>query len=245
MNTKPSKKNHSPLRVSWFTRLLDFIAPRSCAVCGERLTISEEMICVHCLMKLPRTHLELAPYDNPMVRLFWHILPVEKAAAFYYYHTHSKENQIVYRMKYGGRHDYCEIMGRMMAMEMQRAHFFDDIDALVPVPLSLKRMRSRGYNQCEYLAKGISEVTGIPVVTNIIKRNSFKGSQTKLVRYGRAENVESMFESTPQAVTWKGRHLLLIDDVCTTGATLKACGYALKDIESIRLSFLTLTKTPF
>ncbi len=233
------------MRISWWTRVLDFFSPRACAVCGERLTITEDVICLNCLLRLPRTHFEKDPYNNPMARLFWHLLPVEKAAALYFYHSHSKERQIIFSMKYGGRRDYCERMGELMAMEMQRAHFFEGIDAMVPVPLSKKRMRWRGYNQCELMANGIRDVTGIPVVTNIVRRSDFKGSQTKQHRYGRSENVDRMFEQTAHAMAWKGRHLLLIDDVCTTGATLKACALALKSIEGIRFSFLTLTKTPF
>ena len=135
-------------------------------------------------------------------------------------------------------------MGRLMANEMQLAHYFDDIDVLLPVPLSRKRLRQRGYNQSEMLAIGVSDITPLPIVTNALRRKHFVKSQTRLSRHERQENVEDMFELRDGS-RLQGKHVLLIDDICTTGATLIACIDALKNIPGIRLSVLTLgfTKT--
>ena len=147
--------------------------------------------------------------------------------------------RMVYQLKYGNRPDIGEDLGRLMANEMQYGRFFEGINALVPVPLSRKRQRQRGYNQSEMLAQGISDITHLPVITKALVRKHFQQSQTHLTRYERQENVANMFhliDDTPL----KNKHILLIDDICTTGSTLIACANAIKHIEGIRISVLTL-----
>ena len=174
-----------------------------------------------------------------MAQLFWHLAPVQRAAAFIYYQSHSEMAQMVYQLKYRNSPDVGEDLGRLMATDMSLAHYFDGIDLLVPVPLTVKRQRQRGYNQSEMLARGISDVTRLPVVPQALKRQVFRESQTHLSRHERQENVNGIFVAVDtEALT--GRHVLLIDDVCTTGATLTACAQALASIEGIRISVLTL-----
>ena len=230
--------------MNWWTRFLDFISPRQCVVCGERLSPTERSLCSVCVLHLPRTTYQFTPNDNPMAQLFWHLTPVERAAALLFYEPHSEMARIVYDMKYHDRPDIGEDMGRLMANEMQFARYFDGIDVLLPVPLSRKRLRQRGYNQSEQLAIGISDITHLPIVTKALRRKEFHQSQTKLARWQRQENVADTFQLIDNSPL-KGRHVLLVDDICTTGATLIACVDALKDIEGIHLSVLTLgfTKT--
>ena len=224
---------------SWVTRILDFISPRSCVVCGRRLSPNERSLCSVCLLHLPRTTYQFTPTDNLMDQLFWGQLPVERAAALMFYEPHSEMAQLVYQLKYGQRPDIGEDMGRLMAREMSLGDFFNGIDALVPVPLTRKRHRQRGYNQSEMLARGISHVTGIPVITEAVCREHFQQSQTSLNRRERQENVEGVFVLRhPQLL--EGKHILLIDDICTTGATLMACGKVLQNIERVSISMLTL-----
>ena len=174
-----------------------------------------------------------------MAQLFWHLTPVERAAAFIYFQPRSEMARMVYQMKYGNSPDVGEDLGRLMASDMQMAHYFDDIDLLLPVPLTPKRQRQRGYNQSEMLALGISSITHLPVAAQALKRTVFRESQTHLTRHERQENVDGMFVVN-DADQLKGRHVLLIDDVCTTGATLIACSQALASVEGIRISVLTL-----
>lgn len=230
--------------MNWWTRFLDFISPRQCVVCGERLSPTERSLCSVCVLHLPRTTYQFTPNDNPMAQLFWHLTPVERAAALLFYEPHSEMAQIVYDMKYHDRPDIGEDMGRLMANEMQFARYFDGIDVLLPVPLSRKRLRQRGYNQSEQLAIGISDITNLPIATKALRRKHFVKSQTQLSRHERQENVADIFELCDDSPL-KGKHVLLVDDICTTGATLIACVDALKDVEGIRLSVLTLgyTKT--
>ena len=225
--------------MNWITRILDFISPRLCVVCGQRLAPTERSLCGVCLFHLPRTDFHQKPLDNPMAQLFWRLAPIEKAAALFYYHPHSETAQLVYRLKYNNRPDIGEDMGRVMANELQATDFFSDIDVLLPVPLASKRLRQRGYNQSEQLAIGISDITHLPIVTKALRRKHFQQSQTTLNRWQRQENVEATFwlKDGSQLLD---KHVLLIDDICTTGATLISCANTLKDIEGIRISVLTL-----
>ena len=225
--------------MNWITRILDFISPRLCVVCGHRLAPTERSLCSVCLFHLPRTDFHQKPLDNPMAQLFWGLAPIEKAAALFYYHPHSETAQLVYRLKYNNRPDIGEDMGRMMANELQATDFFSDIDVLLPVPLASKRLRQRGYNQSEQLAIGISDITHLPIVSKALRRKHFQQSQTTLNRWQRQENVTDTFQLKEEHLL-QGKHVLLIDDICTTGATLIACANVLKTIEGIRISVLTL-----
>lgn len=222
----------------WWTKLLDFISPRHCVVCGKRLEATERTLCSVCMLHMPRTTYQFTPDDNPMAQLFWHLTPIEHAAALIFYEPHSEMAQIVYELKYHDRPDIGEDIGRLMANEMQLAHYFDPIDILLPVPLSRKRMRQRGYNQSEQLAIGIRDITGLPIAKKVLKRKHFQQSQTKLSRQERQENVNDMFVLKDSS-SLENKHVLLIDDICTTGATLIACTDAIRHIKGIHISVLT------
>ena len=174
-----------------------------------------------------------------MAKLFWGQMPVERAAAFFYYESHSKTANVIYKLKYKSHPEIGPVMGRKVAVEFQRDHFFDGIDGIVPVPLTKKRFRQRGYNQSEEIAKGINEITGIPIYTGIVKRTVFKGSQTRRRRWERQENVEYAF-SLVDGEPIIGKHILLIDDVVTTGATIIACAKELCKAGGVRISILSL-----
>lgn len=218
-------------------RFLDLIAPRPCVVCGCRLGVNDEVLCPSCVLHLPRTGFHLSPLDNPMARLFWGIIPVERVAAYTYYSPGSEMAQMVYDMKYHDRPDIGVALGRLMATELQSAGFFDGIDLLVPVPLAPRRERQRGYNQSRQLTLGVSEATGLAVSDSAVRRTVFKGSQTELSRWDRQENVEDVFRLR-DADTLRGRHVLLIDDIVTTGATVTACARELQKAEGVRISVL-------
>ena len=225
--------------ISFWHRLLDLISPRVCVVCDNRLTITEEIICSRCNFHLPRTGFFKAPYDNEMAKLFWAQIPIERAAALFYYEAHSETANIIYMLKYKSHPEIGGVMGRMTARELQTNGFFDGIDGIVPVPLAKKRLRQRGYNQSLEIAKGISEITGLPIYNKVVRRNAFEGSQTNKGRWERHDNVERVFELIDEKAI-SGRHLLLIDDVVTTGATCLACAKALCQAGGVRISILSL-----
>ncbi len=174
-----------------------------------------------------------------MAHLFWHLAPIERAIALIYYEPHAEIARVIYRLKYAQRPDIGEDMGRLMATEIQPTHFFDDIDLLIPVPLTRKRLHQRGYNQSLQLARGISHITHIPINTKALIRRHFHQSQTQLSRKQRQTNVEGTF-ALQDPTPLQHKHVLLIDDICTTGATLLACANTLKHIQGIRISVLTL-----
>ena len=225
--------------ISFWSSLLDLISPRTCVVCGQRLSVSEETICSKCNLHLPRTGFQQDPYENIMAKMFWGQIPIERATALIYYEPHAETANILYELKYKNHPEIGEVMGRLMARELQMSHFFEGIDAIIPVPLAKKRERQRGYNQSHELAKGISEITGLPIYNKVVRRTVFEGSQTSLGRWERNENVEQVFE-LKDAATIQGKHLLIVDDVVTTGATIIACAKELCKAEGVRISVLSL-----
>ena len=227
------------MKISFWSRLLDLISPRLCVVCGNRLAVTEETLCSKCYLHLPRTDFNRNLYENVMAKLFWGQIAIEKATALFYYEPHAETANILYELKYKNHPEIGEVMGRMMAKELMGSGMFDDIDAIVPVPLARKRERERGYNQSQELAKGVSEVAGLPIYNKVVRRTKFVGSQTKRGRWERNENVEQVFELV-DGESISGKHLLLIDDVVTTGATIIACSKELQKASHVKISVLAL-----
>ena len=225
--------------ISFWRRLLDLIAPRLCVVCGHRLSVTEEVICSKCNFHLPRTGFHQDAYENEMARLFWAQIPIERATAFFYYEPHAETANIIYELKYKNHPEIGTTIGRMLAKEIQPAGFFNEIDEIVPVPLARKRLHQRGYNQSKEIAQGISEITHLPINNNAVRRIVFEGSQTNKGRWERHENVEHVFELV-DAASVCNKHLLLVDDVVTTGATCIACAKALCQAGNVRISILSL-----
>ena len=225
--------------VSFWHRLLDLISPRLCVVCGQRLTVSEDVICTKCNLHLPRTDFHQDPYENEMTKLFWHQIPIERATALFYYESHAETANILYELKYKDHPEVGEVMGRLMAKELQASGFFDGIDGIAPIPLARKRQRQRGYNQSMEIARGISEITGLPIYNKVVRRKAFEGSQTNKGRWERNENVEGVFE-LKDASAIQGKHLLMVDDVVTTGATVIACVQELCKAGNVKVSVIAL-----
>ena len=225
--------------ISFWHRLLDLISPRSCVVCGHRLTVTEDTICARCNFHLPRTMFHLNPYENEMAKLFWGQIPIERATAFFYYEAHAETANILYELKYKNHPEIGEVMGRMFARELESSGFFDGIDGILPVPLAKKRQHQRGYNQSQEIARGVSAITNLPVFNKVVRRTNYKGSQTSKGRWERNENVESVFELS-DATAIEGCHLLIIDDVVTTGATVIACAKELLKAPNVKLSVISL-----
>lgn len=222
----------------WLSSFLHLFFCRQCAVCGESLQESEEAICLKCNMDLPRTDYHLRA-DNPVERMFWGKFPLERATSYCFYHKGSDFRQILHQLKYGDRKDLGEVMGRFMAAELAGSGFFRDVDVIVPVPLHPRKLQMRGYNQSECIAKGIAMVTGIPIDVSSVVRGKYTQTQTSKSVYERWENVGGIFRlHHPEC--WAGKHILLVDDVLTTGATTTACADAFREVDGVRISVLTL-----
>ena len=225
--------------MKWISDLIDLIFPRTCVVCGELLSPQEKDICINCLSTLPK--IEKIHLDE-IEKSFWGKVEIERATSFMYYHKNSPYNNLIHRLKYKNRPDTGDRLAFLAAKEIAESGFFDDIDAIVPLPLSKRKMRQRGYNQCDYIAKGLSRATGIPVIKNAVKRLKSNETQTHKSRDERWQNVEGIFALSDAALL-DGKHILLIDDILTTGATLASCAKSIQEGCQCKISIFTLAYT--
>ena len=222
----------------WLNSFLSLLFPHCCVVCGRPLAKGEECLCIMCNINLPRTNYHLWK-DNPVERLFWGQIPLERATSFFFYRKGSDFRQILHQLKYGGKKEVGIIMGRYMAAELSDSGFFEGVDVIIPIPLHKKKQQIRGYNQSECIARGIAAVTGITVCVELGGRRMIKKTQTRKSVFERWENVDGIFELN-HADSLTGKHILIVDDVLTTGATTIACASRLAEVEGTRTSVLTL-----
>jgi len=208
--------------------LTDLVAPRACLVCGRKLQPDEDMLCGRCFAALPHTHFADCAERNEMAELFYGLLPIRRAAALFFYQEHTPRTHPLFSLKYRHNADVGLWLGQAMAREFG-TDFFDGIDSIVPVPITKSRERERGYNQSLLLAQGMAEATGLKVRGDCVRRVTFGGSNTRRDRWSRYVNVSEGFKLAAPAVTshLRGEHVLIVDDVVTTGATMKAVGLEL------------------
>lgn len=230
---------HTLLIKDWFVSFLSLLFPRCCVVCGSPLAKGEACLCTICNINLPRTYYHLRK-DNPVEKLFWGKVPLERATSFFFYRKGSDFRQILHQLKYGGQKYIGAIMGRYMAFELQDSGFFASVDVILPVPLHKKKQQIRGYNQSEWIARGIASVTGIPIDTKSVARRKNTETQTRKSSFERWRNVETIFGLQYHGQALTGKHILIVDDVLTTGATMVGCVSCLTAIEGVRISVLTL-----
>lgn len=222
----------------WSCSLLHLFFPRCCVVCGTPLVEGEEAICTRCNIDMPRTNYHLRQ-DNPVERMFWGKFPLERATSYFFYRKGSDFRNVLHQLKYGGKKELGAVMGRFMAAELVQADFFRGIDVIIPVPLHPRKKKARGYNQSEWIARGVSEVTGIVLDASSMVREKHTDTQTHKSGYERWENVEGIFK-LHHPEHFVGKHVLIIDDVLTTGSTTTACADAFTGVEGIHISVLTL-----
>lgn len=224
---------------TWFHSFWSLLFPCCCVVCGSPLSRGEECLCTCCNINLPRTGFHLRK-DNPVECLFWGRIPgLKRASSFLFYRKGSDFRRILHLLKYGGYKELGEVMGRYMSAELSSGEFFDGVDMIIPVPLHRKKQKLRGYNQSEWIARGIASVTGIPLCAECMIREKNTETQTRKSTFERWENVEGIFRLC-DTVHFEGKHVLLVDDVLTTGATTVACASAFARVSGIRISVLTL-----
>lgn len=214
--------------------------PDTCLVCGTGLTEAERLVCHECLYLLPKPALD-DPATNEVARLFFGKLPFEKAACGLRYLKESPIQTLMELLKYKGRHELGSLLGAFAAVPLQRAGFFNGIDLLVPVPLHPAKQRRRGYNQSEWIAKGLSQTTGLSMNSTALTRSADNKTQTRKSLYDRWQNVEALFDLT-DTHSFEGQHILLIDDVLTSGSTLEACGKAVLKAPGAKVSFFALCR---
>lgn len=218
--------------------LLQLIFPHICTGCGNDLLSNESNLCLRCIAGLPETNFHMHA-NNPMEKIFWGRLPVAGASALYYFTKESLMQHLMHQFKYRGNKDLGMQLGRLMGNALQQTNRFSYLDALVPLPLFAAKERKRGFNQATVLCEGIAEILQIPVLKNVIIRTRHTDTQTKKGRIERWENIEGKFLLVNNEPV-NNKHILLVDDVITTGATLEACGHELLKGENVTLSIATL-----
>ena len=211
--------------------------PNVCICCSTGLTHGEKYICSHCMHELPVTNFHKEA-DNPVAQIFWGRAVVEHATAGYFFRKGNRIQKLVHQVKYKGQKEMGAMLGREMGKSL-RDSIFSEIDLIAPVPLHPQKLRTRGYNQSEWIAGGVAEMLDKPVDVQTLVRRVSTISQTRKKRFDRWENVDSGFELTSPD-TFAGRHVLLIDDVITTGATLEACIQAVLSAPGTKASVATL-----
>lgn len=214
--------------------------PRNCSVCDQPLMLDEKFICRKCLMNIPRTHYEEIDF-NPFDQLMAGKVPVERCASYFFYHKNDPYASILHDTKYRNMPTLGRWLTERATREMLPSHFFDGVDAIVPVPLHYTKLASRGYNQSQYLAEGISRVIGIPVI-KALKAVHEHSTQTHKDAAERMMNTQGMYAASKRRCKGlENKHLLIVDDVVTTGSTLLACATALHQaIPGVKLSLFTL-----
>jgi ComF family protein len=217
---------------------LSLFYPNLCVACREPLMEGEEFFCLSCLLNLPKTNYHLNPSNSAYDRFLGKI-PLERAASYFYYNKEGKGQKVIAAIKYQGNIYLGEWIGKYLAKDLLASGFFDEIDYLVPVPLHPKKRKKRGFNQSEIIAQGISSITRIPLETRNLYRAKANVTQTKKSVYERWQNTAGIFRIKDKHLFTK-KHVLLIDDVLTTGSTLEACASCLLDTPDIRVSILTI-----
>ena len=224
------------MKIPFLSSLLNLVFPKLCVCCGGSLMEGEENICLTCLYSLPR--LAKQDYtDNRIMDLFLGRVKLEKAFSWCMFEKQTSVQNILHHIKYKDKDYLARQMGEIMAREMP--DFFADIDAIVPVPLHKKKQKIRGYNQSEAIACGVQKVVGLPIFSKLLTRTRFSETQTHKNKEERWKNTQGLFSLEPNE-GFEGKHILLIDDVLTTGSTAIACLEELQKIPNVKLSFLSL-----
>lgn len=217
---------------------LHLFYPHLCKGCGTDILQKNNLLCIRCINQLP--HTGFAPHPgNPVEKYFWGRLPLSAAHSEFYFSKTTLIQQLIHRLKYKGDTAIGEYLGTLTGQSLLKSGRFNTVDALVPLPLYPDKERKRGYNQAALICRGVSSVLNIPVITGNILRRYPTETQTRKQRTERWENVSESFAIRNRAEI-KGKHLLLVDDVVTTGATLEACGSIILQAENTRLSIVTL-----
>lgn len=225
----------------WLRPFLHLLYPHYCEGCHTDLQSRESLLCASCENSLPQTNFWNIPH-NAVEKIFRHRLPLEAAAAAYFFTNESLLQHLIMQLKYQNMPEAGKWLGNRLGSFLQSSERFATIDCILPLPLHPKKEFIRGYNQALVIANGLAETFHKPVITNALIRNQFTKTQTQENRLNRWNNMQGVFHvAYPNLI--KGKHCLLVDDVITTGATLEACGNLIVSVEGCKLSIATVAYT--
>lgn len=225
-------------RETW-AGFLHLLYPELCAGCGSELPSGNDAcFCLRCRMKISVSDMHLSR-ENEFTNRFWGRLQVESAAAMYYFSRKSPVQRALHQLKYHNKPEIGVKIGREFGKRLRSSGLYQSLEAIVPVPLHPRKERLRGYNQSTMFARGLSETMEIPVLPAALVRQTYTETQTRKKRMDRFKNMHEVFRVKNPALL-EGKHLLLVDDVLTTGATLELCGHTLLAVPGTRLSLATM-----
>jgi len=219
--------------------LVNLFYPYHCMICKKPLIEIEQHICLNCLCDLPKTNYHVSK-SNPARDLFAGYPQVNEVTAFLFFAKDGTTQKLIHSLKYYGNKNLAKYMGRIAALELKKYGFYASIESIIPIPLHKKKEKKRGYNQSGLIANGFSSVFGCKTDNKILKRATDTKSQTRKSVYDRHVNVEKIFEVT-DIEHLHGKHILLVDDVMTTGATISSCINALLTVPEIKISIFSLS----
>ena len=224
-----------------FKQLVNLFFPKVCIGCKNVLLKQEVVMCVHCLHELPLTNLHVNN-SKLICNIFYGTVELQHATSLFYYPKSGVVRQLIHHLKYKNQEHISRYLGKWLGLELKDCGYYNDIDIVIPVPLHKKRMRQRGYNQVEGFAKELALNLAADYNDTTLLRNKNSSTQTVKNRLTRWKNVQTIFEVT-DVKTLQDKHILLVDDVITTGATIKACVTELQKINGVKLSLAVMAYT--
>jgi len=226
---------------SYLNDFSHLLYPHNCEGCGTDVLNDDAILCTKCLFDLPETNFTNTK-NNPVEKIFYGRLNIIAATAAYYFTKNSLLQHLMIQLKYRNNKDIGFFLGKQLGYQLQESERFNDVDVLVPLPLNPKKEKKRGYNQAMIICEGIASVWQKPVLKNALIRTQFTETQTQQDRIHRWQNMQHVFAMADKN-SLQGKHVLLVDDVITTGATLEACGNTIVNILNTQLSIATLAWT--
>ncbi len=221
--------------------LIDLLFPQICQACYESTIENQKNICINCKLSLPRTNWHLME-NNPLEKVFWGRVPIQNATAFLKFEFGGKVQHLIHNLKYKGIQEIGKTLGEMAGTELLHSRIFEEVDLLLPIPIHPIKQKKRGFNQSLLIANGVSKASKIPLNKEVLAKTTNTQSQTKKSRFKRWLNVDSTFTVLDKTLL-KNKHVLLIDDVITTGSTIEACAKELLKIEGLKVSLLIIAAT--
>lgn len=219
----------------------DFIGlffPRICEGCGNLLFINENTLCTRCITKLPKTNFHKFR-DNPVMENFHGKIKAASATSFLYYAKAGRVQQMIHNFKYRSKLEVGRILGGMFATDLASSPYFEGVEIIIPIPLHWTKMKIRGFNQSEIIARAMAKTLDAQVETDVLLRPFATETQTRKTRIERVENVSGKFQlKNPEKIA--NKHILLLDDVITTGSTMESCAVLVNRVEGAKLSIASL-----
>jgi ComF family protein len=217
---------------------LSLFFPDLCRACNSAMRSFENCICTHCRFHLPQTNYHLDK-ENPIARLFWGKAPVHAGAAYYFFHKGGSVQNLLHNLKYNGHLEIGWVIGELYGHSLMQSEAFHDIGLILPVPLHPEKEKKRGYNQSLVFAQGLAKSMKTEVAPNNLIRENPAETQTRKSRFARWENVNTVFNLVSGS-SLENKHVLIVDDVLTTGATIEACIQQLLLVKGIKISIATI-----